>query len=97
MEDPEAMGEFLDSLKSFGVAEDRPLIRKGMNYLLATQNLGGSWGELEADDIYQRYHPTWTAVDGLREYKWRGRRLSFPKIAPLLRLKTARTRQSIKR
>ena len=97
MEDPEAMGEFLDSLKSFGVAEDRPLIRKGIDYLLANQNPDGSWGELEADDIYQRYHPTWTAVDGLREYKWRGRRLSFPKIAPLLRLKTARTRESSKR
>lgn len=97
MEDPETMGEFLDALKSFGVARDRPLIRKGIDYLLANQNPDGSWGELEADDIYQRYHPTWTAVDGLREYKWRGRRLSFPKLAPLLKLKTARTRESSKR
>ncbi|HMH43906.1 MAG TPA: hypothetical protein VK557_10520 [Pyrinomonadaceae bacterium] len=88
MGDPEIMGEFLDSLKSFGMTENHPLIRKGTNYLLATQNPDGSWGDMEADDIYERYHPTWTAVDGLREYGWRGKRLSFPKVAPLLRSKT---------
>ena len=85
MEDPEIMGEFLDSLKSFGLAENHPLILKGVNYLLATQNRDGSWGDTEADDIYERYHPTWTAVDGLREYAWHGTRLSFPWIAPLLK------------
>jgi len=84
MEDPETMGEFLDSLKSFGMRESHPLILKGTNYLLATQNPDGSWGDLEADDVYNRYHPTWTAIDGLREYAWRGTRLSFPKVAPLL-------------
>jgi hypothetical protein len=35
-------------------------------------------------DTYQRYHPTWTAIDGLRDYRWRGERLSFPRIKPLL-------------
>lgn len=84
MEDPETMGEFLDALKSFGIAEDRSLIRKGIEYLLAKQNPDGSWGDIEAEDIYQRYHPTWTAVDGLREYSWRSKRLSFPKLGPLL-------------
>lgn len=85
MEDPETMGEFLDTLKSFGMTENHPLILKGTDYLLATQNSDGSWGDMEADDIYNRYHPTWTAIDGLREYAWRGKRLSFPKVAPLLR------------
>jgi hypothetical protein len=89
LEDPEIMGEFLDSLKSFGLAENHPLIRKGVNYLLAAQNPDGSWGEMEVDDIYQRYHPTWTAIDGLREYAWRGRRLCFPELAPLLKGKEA--------
>jgi hypothetical protein len=84
MEDPETMGEFLDALKSFGLGESHPLILKGTRYLLATQNSDGSWGDVEADDIYNRYHPTWTAIDGLREYSWRGRRLSFPKLATLL-------------
>jgi hypothetical protein len=63
--DPEAMGEFLDSLKSFGLADNHPLMRKGLNYLLSCQNEDGSWGDPDADDIYERYHPTWTAIDGL--------------------------------
>ncbi|HEX5704972.1 MAG TPA: hypothetical protein VFX97_17375 [Pyrinomonadaceae bacterium] len=84
-EDPETMGEFLDTLKSFGLGDSNRLIVKGMKYLLATQNADGSWGDMEADDVYNRYHPTWTAIDGLREYSWRGTRLSFPKVAPLLR------------
>jgi hypothetical protein len=91
MEDPESMGEFLDSLKSFGLAENHPLIRKGMDYLLATQNPDGSWGDVDVDDIYERYHPTWTAIDGLREYAWRGERLHFPKFMPLLKQWTAKT------
>lgn len=83
-EDPETMGEFLDTLKSFGLAENHGLIRKGISYLLRTQNSDGSWGDNDADDIYNRYHPTWTAIDGLREYSWRGTRLSFPKVAVLI-------------
>jgi len=84
--DPESLGEFMDALKSFGLADHHPLIRKGTEYLLATQNADGSWGDLDAEDIYQRYHPTWTAIDGLRDYAWRGKRLSFPKLRPLLNL-----------
>lgn len=84
MDDPEIMGEFLDTLKSFGLDEDHPLIRKGVDFLLATQNPDGSWGDVDAEDIYQRYHPTMTAVDGLREYAWRGQRLCFPGLASLL-------------
>jgi hypothetical protein len=78
MEDPETMGEFLDSLKAFGLTENHPLIRKGMDYVLATQNADGSWGDVDAEDIYERYHPTWTAIDGLREYAWGGERLYVP-------------------
>jgi hypothetical protein len=72
-------------LKSFGLGDSNRLIVKGMKYLLATQNADGSWGDMEAEDVYERYHPTWTAIDGLRAYAWRGTRLSFPKVAPLLR------------
>jgi hypothetical protein len=84
MEDPETMGEFLDTLKSFGLPEDHPLIVKGLSYLLSHQNPDGSWGDVEAEDIYERYHPTWTAIDGLREYAWRGERLSFQRLRPVL-------------
>jgi hypothetical protein len=85
MEDPEIMGEFLDALKSFGLTDRQPLVRKGINYLLSKQNMDGSWGDADSTDLYLRYHPTWTAIDGLRDYAWRGERLSFPKLHPMLK------------
>jgi hypothetical protein len=84
-EDAETLGEIMDSLRSFGLTSRHPLMRAGIEFLLATQNEDGSWGDLETEDFYQRYHPTWTAIDGLREYRWRGRRLSFPKLLPLVK------------
>jgi hypothetical protein len=84
MEDPETMGEFLDSLKSFGLSEDHPLVIKGTRFLLTQQNADGSWGDLDAEDVYGRYHPTWTAIDGLREYMDRQERLSFQNLGPFL-------------
>jgi len=72
MEDPESTGELLDTLKSFGLSETHPLIIKGKSFLLAQQNSDGSWGNPSAKDVYERYHPTWTAIDGLREYAWHG-------------------------
>lgn len=83
-EDVESIGEFLDSLKSFGLTESDESFANGVKYLLASQNMDGSWGDLKADDAYQRYHPTWTAIDGLRDYAWRGQRLSFPNLLPIL-------------
>lgn len=88
MEDPETMGEFLDTLKSFGLPEDHLLMLEGIRFLLARQNSDGSWGDSEVEDIYFRYHPTWTAIDGLREYAWHGQRLSLKSIALLKSLKT---------
>jgi hypothetical protein len=73
LRDPETMGELLDCLKSFGLKDNDPLIRTGTGYLLSSQNPDGSWGDMKTDDIYLRYHPTWTAVDGLRDYKWKQR------------------------
>jgi len=82
MKDAESTGELLDTLKSFGLTETHPLIIEGEDFLLAQQNSDGSWGDTSAKDIYERYHPTWTAVDGLREYAWHGglrrRSKSFP-------------------
>ena len=82
--DPETLGEILDALKSFGYSEKDPLIEKGLRYLLSSQNADGSWGDPEAKDIYERYHSTWTAIDGLREYAWPGKRLSFQNLRSLL-------------
>jgi hypothetical protein len=82
--DPDMMGEFLDSLKAFGLEDTHPLIRTGMEFLLSCQNADGSWGDPQAEDVYERYHPTWTAIDGLRQYAWRSERLSFPRLKPML-------------
>ncbi|HBB88146.1 MAG TPA: hypothetical protein DC047_11065 [Blastocatellia bacterium] len=84
MNDPEMVGEFLDSLKAFGLGNTHPLIAGGMDYLLSQQNSDGSWGERDTNDPYLRYHPTWTAIDGLRDYAWREERSSFAELKQLL-------------
>lgn len=83
--DTEAAGEMLDSLKSFGLSDRHALIRRGVDFLLSTQNPDGSWGDVKIVDAYERYHPTLTAVNGLRDYRWKEKRLVFPKLLPELK------------
>ena len=82
--DADMLGEFIDSLKAFGLTRDDPDIRAGMQYLLSHQNRDGSWGHMREKDIYDRYHPTWNGVAALSEYAWQGERLSFPEVQMLL-------------
>jgi hypothetical protein len=84
LHDPETLGEFLDTLRDFGMSEHDALIRIGVDYLLSNQNSDGSWGNLKDPDSYNRYHSTWTAIDGLREYEFQGMRLSFPELKKLI-------------
>jgi hypothetical protein len=70
--DGELLGEYMDTLKSFGLTESDDLIAAGSRFLLASQNPDGSWGDAGDQDIYDRYHSTWTAIDGLRDYRWQG-------------------------
>lgn len=72
-DDPEVLGELLDSLQAFGLRASHPLIVTGTDYLLANQNDDGSWGDPDEVDIQTRCHATWTAVDGLRTCAWRER------------------------
>jgi len=83
--DPEVLGELLDSLKAFGLRASHPLIMRGTGYLLAEQNEDGSWGDPDEESIRTRCHTTWTAIDGLRTYAWRGERLSRPEIESILK------------
>jgi hypothetical protein len=76
--DPETMGEFLDSLKAFGLTQEDPLIRTGMTFVMRTQHTDGSWGDREDSDPYVAYHSTWTAINGLMDYAWSGEGTSFP-------------------
>jgi hypothetical protein len=71
-DDADMLGEFMDSLRAFGLDEDDREIREGMEYLLTHQNPDGSWGDAGERDIYHRYHPTWNAVAALSRYAWRG-------------------------
>ena len=82
--DPEVLGELLDSLRAFGLSVRHPLIKRGANYLVAAQNQDGSWGDPGEENVRTRCHTTWTAIDGLRAYAWRGERLSNPEIRPVL-------------
>lgn len=84
-EDPDMVGEFVDTLKAFGLSDNHPTIRLVINYLLSRQNDDGSWDDMDEDDIFTRFHATWAAIDGLREYGWRGERLTYPELMPLLR------------
>jgi hypothetical protein len=80
--DADMLGEFVDSLRAFGLTERDPEIRAGVEYLLANQNEDGSWGDADESDIYLRYHPTWNGVAALSRYAWRGRGRRPPRLAP---------------
>jgi hypothetical protein len=82
--DAEMVGEFLECLKCFGLGGDSPLIRAGTDFLLASQNADGTWGETDTDNVYANYHTTLAAAGGLMEVRWRGERLVFPEVRPLL-------------
>lgn len=83
-DDADMLGEFMDSLRAFGLKTSDPLLRAGTEYYLSHQNRDGSWGDEKEKDIYLRYHPTWNAIAGLSEYDWAVEGLSFPKVRPLL-------------
>ena len=82
LDDAETMGEFLDSLKSFGITTSDATIRSGISYLLEHQRPDGTW--TSATDVYTLYHSAWTGIDGLKDCRWRGEGLSFPEVKPLL-------------
>jgi hypothetical protein len=84
LKETDMLGEMMDSLRAFGVTENDPVLRTAIEFYLSHQNGDGSWGDMNEDDIYDRYHPTWNAVAGLSHYAWRGAGLSHPELKPLL-------------
>ena len=78
VDDAETLGEFMDTLKSFGLNESDELIRKGEEFLMAHQNPDGSWGDPFEKDVYIRYHSTWTVVGGLMDFALKTAGVSIP-------------------
>lgn len=76
--------EFMDSLRAFGMSEKEPIFQTAMDYELSNQNRDGSWGDPQGEDLYTRYHATWTVVDGLREYRFADERLRKVELMPIL-------------
>lgn len=68
--DPESVGECLDSLQALGLTYADAPIRTGVEYLLATQNPDGSWGNPRDPDLYNRYHAAWTGIGGIQSFRW---------------------------
>jgi hypothetical protein len=76
--DYDLMGEFVDSLKSFGVTDADPLIRTAIDFLLSRQNPDGSWGLPDQSGAYTPYHATSTALNALSDFAYREERVTFP-------------------
>ena len=71
--DAELLGEFVDSLRSFGLTESDAALSNGVEYLLSSQNPDEQWGDISKQDVHTQYHTAWTAIDALREYEWQER------------------------
>ena len=67
----DTIGEIVDSLAVLGAGDNDEVILEGRRFLLDTQRADGGWGN-EDGDPYGQFHTVWTAIDGLRDYGWRG-------------------------
>lgn len=77
-DDPEMVGEALDTLRAAGFEND-PEVEKGMQYLIEHQRPDGTWAG-DRDDVYTEYHSAWTGIDGLRDYRFNGRITKLPRM-----------------
>lgn len=76
--DPDMLGEFMETLRSFGMTNEDGGMRSGVNFLMSHQHADGSWGEL---DLRDRYHATWNGIAAIGDFSWSGgQNLSFPEL-----------------
>lgn len=68
----ELLGEYLDALRSCGIAQGDPRWLEAASWLCEHQNRDGSWGDINEENSYKRYHVTMAAVQGLRDYHNQG-------------------------
>lgn len=77
---------FSQALKCFDGSENLVQVRRGMAYLLLTQQKDGSWTNAVESDPMRTYFSTVNAVWALSEPKPIGFAPSIPEITPLLEL-----------
>ena len=71
--DVHLLGEIIHCLRVFGVDDSSPKMRRGLEYLLSTQKLDGSWPTRDdADDDYFRYHAAMCSISALYPRRFRG-------------------------
>lgn len=87
--DADLVGEFVDALRAFDDAADRPAVRSGLTFLLDRQRADGSWPARDDRDDYLAFHVVWAAVDGVREFQWPRYGLAFPSLRPFLQASRA--------
>jgi hypothetical protein len=69
--DAEAAAELADVFRQLGAGDTDPDVCGLTRFLLAAQHADGSWTRPDAEDAYDAIHPTWVAVHGLRERRFR--------------------------
>lgn len=78
--DVELTSEFVDSLRILGVGDEHRAVSAARSWLLTVQNPDGSFGDPGAEDFYDRYHSTWTALNALRDFRFQGRGPRWPGV-----------------
>src|SRR6185436_13667907 len=80
-EEPDTVGELVDSLTGIGVTDTDPQVAEARRFLLETQLPDGSWAD-EPGNPYA-FHTLWTAIDGLRDHARQGSALD-PRLEAVL-------------
>lgn len=65
LDDPELVGEFLQCLRVFGVAEGNALMRIGVEYLLRVEERTKKGNFVKVTSFYTRYHAAYCGIIGL--------------------------------
>lgn len=71
--DVHLLGEIIHCLRVFGVDDSTPKMARGLQFLLTTQNLDGSWPTRDDTDAdYFRYHAAMCSISALYPRRFRG-------------------------
>jgi hypothetical protein len=78
------VAQSLNALLCFDGASQLVQVRRGISFLLETQNEDGSWRQSEEEDIAQVYFTSMNAALALRDPVTMGFAPSIPELVPML-------------